>query len=86
MKFTPAGARLRRAAHTSLLNAFCFGQTLVEVGIGPAELRKDGVAFTRAPTFPAGRHVTCGLRDANPAKDRAAYLASALVAVPLERK
>jgi hypothetical protein len=70
----------------SLLNAFCWGRTLVEVGLGPAELRKNGVEFTRAPMFPVGRRVTCGLRDANPAKNRANYLATALLAVPLARQ
>jgi hypothetical protein len=86
MQFTPAGARLRRAVHTSLLNAFCFGRTLVEAGVGPAEIRTNSVELTRAPTFPVGRRVTCGLRDSNPAKSRAAYLATALLAVPLARQ
>jgi hypothetical protein len=86
VRFTDAGAPLRRKVQHQLLNVFCIsGRTLVEAGIGAGDLRDDGVDVPRFLNLPKPQRWVCGIRDANPATNRADYIATALLAVTLTR-
>lgn len=86
VRFTDTGAPLRRKVEQQLLNAFCIsGRTVVVAGIGPSDLRRNAVEVPRFLNLPEPQRWVCGIRDSNPAKNRAEYIATALLAVTLTR-
>lgn len=81
-----AGERaLRRVVTRTPLEAFCYSPgLLVDAGIGPSDVRGDGLLVTRFLNLPQRKRWLCGLHDAaGSSKNLRDYVATAALAATL---